>query len=124
MPAKNPRLTITLNPRLYDLISRFAALQQCPKSRVVSDILEPLVTPLSRTIALLEAARDAPAEIQRNMLSVASGVERDLLDAAGRVNVEVSEQLRRIEDQANPHMVTRGSGVDFPLDREVKGDES
>lgn len=83
MPTAKPRLILTLEPNLYRTISRLAELQGAPKARFVSELLETIHPPLMRTVALLEAARDAPSHVKRGLVRVLEGVETDLSAAAG-----------------------------------------
>lgn len=83
MPTKKPRLILTLEPYLYRTLSRLAELQGAPKARFVAELLENIHPPLMRTVALLEAARDAPSHVKRGLVRVLEGVEVDLTAAAG-----------------------------------------
>lgn len=83
MPTNKPRFTITTTKPVYDTVARLAALQGKSKSSVVNELLEAIHPPLMRTVALLEAAQDAPEEIKRNLRSTVLDMERDIAGSAG-----------------------------------------
>lgn len=78
MPTKKPRLMVTLDPAVYETLARLAELQGCSRSRVVSDLLESIHPPLQRTVALLDAAREAPQQVKDGLRSTVEDLERDL----------------------------------------------
>lgn len=59
MPAKNPRLTITLSPSLHAMLRRLSELTGSSQSSLIGELLEGSVPVLGRTCVVLEAARDA-----------------------------------------------------------------
>ena len=83
MATKAPRLQISLSPHVYETIRRFAQLQGRPMAAVLRDLIESVHPPLMRTVALLEAARDAPAEVLAGLRGVTENIERDMVSASG-----------------------------------------
>lgn len=117
MPTKKPRLTITLDPRFYETLSRLAELQGQSKNAVLNDFLMAMHEPLMRTVAMLDAALEAPDEVKRGLRESAEGLERELGALADTASGELAsivagfERLMgRAEKELDPHVVTRGSG--------------
>ena len=83
MPTKEPRIAITLNPHTREVFVRLAQLQGVPVSRVVAEMLESVSEPMRRTVALLEAAQEAPKQVRDGLRATAEAVEREMYGAAG-----------------------------------------
>jgi len=123
MPTDKPRLTITLPPHVYETIARMAELQGCSKSSVIAELLESVHPPLMRTVALLEAARDAPQKVRDNLRQTVEELERELAVSAGTGLEQMDMLLTRIgantgsesgserseSPDSDPRVVTRGS---------------
>lgn len=82
MATVKPRLQVTLKPHVYQVLCRLAELQGRPRSAFVAELLEEVAPPLIRTVALIEAARDAPEDVKRRMVGVTEQAERQLSAAA------------------------------------------
>lgn len=112
MPTVKPRVQVTLEPYDHEVIERLAALQGRTRGAVISDLLHEVVPALARTVALLEAAAEAPEQVKKGLRSVVESAHDDLVEAAGeglrQMDFLLSEMTSR--EGANPHVVTRGSG--------------
>jgi len=84
MPTDKPRITITTSKPIYETISRAAALQGVSKSQVVNELLEAVHPPLMRTVALLEAARDAPQQVKDGLRDTVEKLEMELAGDYGK----------------------------------------
>lgn len=98
MPTAKPRITITFPPNLKATIDRFADLQGRSFGSVVVDLLETVHEPLMRTLAILDAARDAPEEVKRGLRQVFDDVERDTVKAAGAGIAQMDWLLSRLRE--------------------------
>lgn len=132
MPTIKPRIAVTLNPPVYETITRLAALQGRSKGSVVAELLEAVHPPLMRTVALLEAALEAPKAVHAGLLQTIQGLERDLnpqmVDALGQMDWLLGEIQRAsatgsgettaggeapnpaASEGVNPRVLTGGSG--------------
>ena len=132
MATKKPRITVTLDHGVYELVSRLAKLQGVSMSSIVSDYLESAYLPMMRVVALIEAAKEAPEDIRRGLREAAESTERELIQALGgaldsfnvvlRASAESSESLAQYVSSdlgggsgnpaggGDPQLVTRGSG--------------
>jgi len=64
MPAKNPRLTITLEPALAATLRRLSELTGNSQSKIIAEILEGSEQVFSKIVRVLEAAEKAKAEVK------------------------------------------------------------
>ena len=83
MPTKKPRIAITLEPHYYEIVSRLSQLTGDPKSKILSELFETVAEPLMRTVALLEAAQSAPAQVKAGLRSTVEQIEKELTEVAG-----------------------------------------
>lgn len=126
MPTKKPRCTITFDPNVYHTLTRLAELQGITKSAVIGEFFDAIHPPLMRTVALLEAAAEAPRQVRAGIRQTVEDMERLLVASAGegiRHMDAVLEELQaaasgpsaaepqRPGEAADPHVVTRGSHI-------------
>ena len=116
MPTSKPRIAVTLPQETFDVLARLAELQNRSRGSIVADLLVEITPPLSRTVALLEAAFSAPAEVRQGLRSVVEGVHDQFLAAAGDGINQLDMLFESFSDQQadgpTPVPVTRGSGTD------------
>lgn len=136
MPSKLPTISVRLKPHVFEVFSRLAELQGRSRGSVVAELLETVHPPLMRTVALLEAARDAPAQVQSGLLRTLEDMEMDLVQVSGGslaqmdMLIERARQPARVQAErsaaaapaaafaqksgkkggSTPVLVTRGSG--------------
>lgn len=111
MPTKKPRISVLLPDDDYEVVSRLARLQGQSKAAFVAGLVTAIREPLTRTVALLEAARAAPARTHAELRKAALQSEMDLIRALD----QGQDGLRRLleiarEEGSTPVPVTRGSG--------------
>lgn len=83
MPSSKPAIAVRLPQHVFDVFARLAELQGRSKGSVVAEILEAVYPPLMRTVALLEAAAEAPKQVRESLVGVLEDIERDLVKTAG-----------------------------------------
>lgn len=112
MPTAKPRIAVTLEQHTFDVIARMADLQGCSRGSVVAELLESVAPALTRTVALLEAAADAPKQVREGLRSVVEGAHNDLVEVSGDALRQLDFLLGAFpQAEANPRLVTRGSGI-------------
>lgn len=113
MATDKPRITITLPVNIHQTITELARLQGVSKSSLVVDLLGTVHTPLMRTVALLQAAEDAPVEVKEGLLAAFTNMEKELSQAQGisETQLDLLGSMLGVGDGASPHVVTRGSGL-------------
>lgn len=117
MPTIKPRVQVTLEPATHEVIERFAKLQNRTRGAVIAELLDSIAPPLARTVALLEAAQEAPKTVKDRLRSVADDLHGELVSLTGQAQ-DALGQLHAISegspDGSTPVSVTRGSGTDTP----------
>lgn len=121
MPTIKPRVQVTLEPETHAVVERLAQLQGRTRGAIIAELLDSIAPTLTRTVALLEAAMEAPNDVKRGLRAMVEGVHQELVEVAG----DASAQLDMLMDQlssggvavgVDPHVVTRGSGITPPAD--------
>ena len=105
MPTQKPRITVTLPAPVFETIDRMAKLTKSSRGSVVAELIESVHPPLMRTVALLEAAADAPQQVQMALKETAESLEQELLQATEQTNLSLDQMLQSASGSANP---TRG----------------
>lgn len=148
MPSKLPRIAVSLPPHVYETIKRMSELGGEPMSRIIADLITATAEPLMRTVALLEAAAEAPKQVRDGLRQTVADMERELYGVAGHTIGQMDWLINEMgkgnkgagagagpagagrapaaapvqapkKAKANPHVVTRGSGI-TPA-RKIKG---
>jgi hypothetical protein len=136
MPSGKPTIAVRMKPHVFEVFKRLAELQGRSRGSVVADILESVYPPLMRTVALLEAARDAPAQVRGELKRLFESVEQEVVGAAGSSLAQMDMLIERLGERpetgrrtvpgaaakrtkkvqkggSTPVPVTRGSGGQF-----------
>lgn len=128
MATNKPRITVTLNPHVYASFKRMSELGGQSMSSLISELLDTIHEPFMRTVALMEAAAEAPQQVRDGLKDSFATVERDLYSMVGYTQAQIdwiSHELMKGEGggkaskcaaapppsaPSNPHYVIRGSG--------------
>lgn len=116
MPTTKPRVQVTLEPETHNIIERLAALQGRTRGAVIADLIDSVAPAIGRTVALLEAALEAPEKVKQGLLEAVTAAHAEIASFAGEGHQRLDsfmEELSAFEvpaDGVNPHVVTRGSG--------------
>ena len=97
MPAKNPRLTITLKPSLALQLKRLSELTGNSQSGLISEMLDGSVPVFERLIVVLEAAHQAKTELRDHMTE-------SLQAGQARVEAQLGLALSEFDEAAKPIM--------------------
>ena len=112
MPTLKPRVQVTLEPGTHAVIERLAQLQGRTRGAVIADLLDSVAPSLTRTIALLEAAAEAPNDVKRGFRAAVESAHQELVALSGDASRQLDAFLDSLGDEgADPHVVTRGSGM-------------
>ena len=85
MPAKNPRLTITLEPTLAAQILRISELTGNSQSKIIGELLQGTSPVFERLIRVLEAAKSAKAAIKGKAAADAEAAQTRMEEMLGIV---------------------------------------
>jgi len=88
MATDKPRITITLDPHVYEVLSTLSQLQGSPKARIVSELLESVVPVFERTCYVLQMAQKAQ-----------SGVNQDIKDSLERSEAKLQAMMNEAMGQ-------------------------
>lgn len=101
MPAKNPRLTITLPPALHATLRRLSELTGNSQSALIGELLEGSVPVLERTCVVLAAAKEAKDAIRGkladDMEAAQAKIEQQLGLALGEFDQFTGDLLADVE---------------------------
>lgn len=138
MPAKNPRLTITLQPSVAAQLAELSRLTGDSQSSIIGDLMAQASPVFDRVIRVLSAAQQAKADLKDRMASdlekAQAKIEKQLgivmqdFDAfTGDLMTEVDAVRRRArrttrEDAAAPHAVADAPASTPLSNRGVRSD--
>lgn len=132
MPTAKPRITLTLEPRIYAVIHRLSMAGGESMSKIITDFLEVAVPPMERMASLIEQANQAPQNTLTELAASLARAESQIVGGLAKAQDEVDRvssvlgdalgvpdkprrgaqrALRAVpEGEPTPVPVTRGSG--------------
>ena len=81
MPTTKPRITVTLKPHAYEVLSRLSAVSGDSMSALLADLFEVSRPSLERLVSVLERAASAPEEARAGLAAAVERAERTVLPA-------------------------------------------
>lgn len=102
MATNKPRITVTLDPNVYQTLDRMAQLQGTSRGKVVSELLDAVHPPLMRTVALLEAAAEAPGQVRNGLRHTVETMERELAGSVGSGLAQLDWLMAEIREESAP----------------------
>ena len=91
MPAKNPRINVTVTPSTFAQMQQLSALTGNSVSSIVADILEQSAPVFSRIIVVLSAAQTAKQEAIDHVVGNMERAQARIEDAVGLSLVDFEE---------------------------------
>ena len=88
LATSKPRITVTFEPRTYEVLSRMAASQGESMSQLVAGLVELAVPSFERVLVVVERAATASDEVKAGMRAALDRAERDIVPQL----VEVAKQ--------------------------------
>lgn len=92
MPSQKPRLNLTLDEDLNEVITDLSQLMGIPKTRVITDLLKDVLPVLSEMRDALRLAKDKKSVIP-NLARLAAGANAE----AGIINAEMADLLKQYD---------------------------
>ena len=92
MPSQKPRLNLTLDDELYDLITDLAKLMGIPKTRVITDVLKDVLPVLTEMRDALELAKE-----KKNVLPHLARIAANANIKTGIINSEMVTLLNQYD---------------------------
>lgn len=125
MPAKNPRLTITLEPSLAAQLRRLSELTGNSQSALISELLEGSGPTFQRLIQVLEAAQEIREESRGSIGADLKRAQEQLegqlgfmLDTVDDATMPILEEVERVRRRA------ARAGLRSGPERAAKGDST
>lgn len=81
MSTSKPRITVTLEPHAYEVLSRLSAVGGDSMSALVAQFVNVSLPSLERLVVVLERAASAPEEARAGLAAAVERAERTLLPA-------------------------------------------
>ena len=98
MATQKPRITVTLEPHVYEVLSRLAELQGGSKSSIISDLLESVSPVFERTCYVLQMANSASSglndDIRASMERSEAKIQAMMDDAMGQLDIFAADLSR------------------------------
>lgn len=117
MSTNKPRLTLTLEPDVADQVARLARIQGCPKSRVLSDLLEGVGPVLAKVADTLEMVQRVQKGARAGLARALDETEAELqpmvaavLAAYDGLGKQIGAIADRIEAEDGPGLVPAQPG--------------
>ncbi len=109
MPTLNPRITITVTPRVNAALDRICVVTRNSKSSIVGDILDESVPMLMKMIKVMEAAKTLEKDIASNVIApfvdAQAHIEQQLgltLDDFSATSEELIREMELISRRMRP----------------------
>ena len=90
MPTTKPRITITLTDHQHNVLSRMSKLGKDSMSSIVVDMLETMLPVLERVVIAMQAAANAPIELQNGMAASFEKAEKE-------VSAHLASSMRQLD---------------------------
>lgn len=104
MPAKSPRISITLDDVDYETLKRLAALQGVPMSRIIREFVRETGPILASLADTLEAAQKAEATAAIRFRQAAQQAEEDLRPLADMIRNQFDLFADEIQGKLKQHV--------------------
>jgi len=105
MATSKPRITVTLEPRLYEVVHRLAKASSQTMSGVIGDFLQVAEGPMERAVAILERAgqaqNEAKSAVQRSLSKAERSIVPVLLEGLAQQELALAEAGLDHEDLAS-----------------------
>lgn len=92
MPSQKPRLNLTLDDELNDLITDLSRLMGIPKTRVITDLLKDVLPALKEMRDALELAKE-----KKDVLPHLARLAATANSQTGIINSEMAELLKQYD---------------------------
>ena len=110
MPTINPRISLTLPPHRYDLITRLAALQGVSRAYLINDMLEEIYPVLERVCVVLEAAKQSQESVKNGLRDAVQQAEDEPAPLAHSVLGQFDLFMERVQTVVTPGVASGMGG--------------
>ena len=99
MPAKNPRITITLKPSTHAVLQQMSELTRNSQSSIVGELLSQAEPIFERMVRVMQLARDAQGQSKDRFLSSLESVQGVLERQLGLMEGEIESRSMDMLDE-------------------------
>jgi hypothetical protein len=110
MATSKPRITITLEPRTYDVLSRMARVGDESMSQIVTSLIDLAVPSFERAVVLMERAAVAPDEVKDGLRAALHRADRAVLPRLLAAAEQGEMFLGDVESEVFPEGPVRSGG--------------
>jgi len=91
MATQKPRITVTLEPHVYEVLTTLSELQGSPRARIISELLESVTPVFERTCYVLQMAQKAKSgvndDIRESLVRSEAKIQAMMDDAMGQFDI-------------------------------------
>ena len=114
MSTNKPRITLSLEPHVYEVLRRLSAAGGHSMSAIVTGFLDVALPPMERMVVVMEAAKAAPLQTEDEVRSMVLRAEAKLLPTLERLidqsDLFLGEELTRHRSRAGGGVAAPGPG--------------
>ena len=96
---------------MYDVIDQFAKAQGVTFSAVINDTFTGILPPLKRTLALLQAASEAPKQVQNGLRQTLDDIEMQVIGDYAKHSANLDWITDKISDSVDGEPPNTNRGV-------------
>lgn len=104
MATQKPRITVTLEPHVYEVLTKLAGLQGGSRSGIISDLMESVTPIFERTCYVLQLAETANTgmnkDIKASMERSDTKLQEMMADAMGQLDIFSMDLIRASKDDS------------------------
>ncbi len=114
MATSKPRVNVTLEPEVYELLKRLSRLNGESMSKIIGDFLDSVTPVLARVADVLETAANVQDEARDDLRRIAEESERQFTPLYNQGMAFFDGVMTETEAALDPRLVTRGSRPPHP----------
>ena len=115
MATQKPRITVTLEPHVYEVLTRMAQLQGGSRAGIISDLLVSVAPVFERTCYVLQMANSATTglndDIRASMERSEAKIQVMMDDAMGQLDIFAMDLIRASDEGAGVGGGSRAAGA-------------
>ena len=99
MATSKPRVTVTLKPSTYAVLREMSRLTKNSQSQIVAELLEQAEPIFERMVQVIQAAKNAQADVKAKVLEGLEGAQGVLEQSLGLMSEDFHSRSRDLVDQ-------------------------
>jgi len=100
MPTDKPRLTISFEPEVFEMLDTLSKLSKRPKSKIINELLMEAKEPIEKLMTALRIAQEGISDEARRRLDERIGkTQRDMFVMEKRANSFIDEIVQSVNEE-------------------------